>query len=69
MPFLFKEGLVFMPGDLALYKPDENEEGKPCTVNDLISGENNVLEVYKITLDQGDVLFCAIDELRLRPEK
>ena len=69
MPFLFREGLVFMPGDLALFKPDEQHEGEPCTVNELISGKDNVLQAYRITLDKGDVIFCALDEIRLRPEK
>lgn len=69
MPFLFREGLVFMPGDLALYKPDEQHKGEPCTVNNLISGKDDMLQAYQITLDKGDVITCALDELCLRPKK
>ena len=70
MPFLFREGLIFMPGDLALYKLDEQHEGEPVTVNKLISGKDNVLQAYQVTLDKdGRTMMCALDELRLHPEK
>ena len=64
MPFLFREGLVFIPGDLALYKPDEQHKGEPCTVTNLISGKNNELEGYQITLDKGDVIIAIFSYAR-----
>lgn len=70
MPFLFREGLIFMPGDLALYKPDEQHEGEPVTVTNLISDDNNVLTAYQVTLDKdGRIMMCGLDELRLRPKE
>jgi len=70
MPFVFREGLVFMPGDKALFKPDEEHEGEPCIVTGLISGEDNILSAYTITLlDSKKNLFCALEELNLLPKE
>ncbi len=64
MPLDFTEGRVFMPGERALYKPDEQHEGAPCTVKSMIAGADTVLKGYWITLDTGELVECALDELR-----
>jgi len=64
MPNIFGGELVFMPGERAIYKPDKQHDGEPCTVNDLIPGKNNVLEAYRITLDNGVEMYCALAELQ-----
>jgi len=64
MPLLFREGLVFMPGEEALFEPDKEHKGKPCVVNDLVPDENNVLSAYMITLlDSKENIECALDQL------
>ena len=69
MPFLFREGLVFMPGDKALFKPDEEHEGEPCIVTGFVSGEDNTLTGYTIVLlNSKKNLSCAIEELKLPPK-
>jgi len=63
MPLLFREGLVFMPGEGALFKPDKEHKGKPCVVKDLVPDENNVLSGYTITLlDSKENVWCALDQ-------
>ncbi len=64
MPLLFREGLVFMPGERALFKPDKEHEGEVCVVTGFVPDKNNVLSGYTITLlDSKKNVFCALEEL------
>ena len=71
MPVLFRDGgLFFMPGELAIFKPDEQHKGELCTVNNFIKDENNVLSAYQITLKKDGIsTTCAVDEIFPLPKK
>ncbi len=63
MPFLFREGLVFMPGESALFRSDKQSKPILCTVKGLVKDENTVLTGYRIISDEGKEIYCACEQL------
>ncbi len=65
MPLLFRQGgLVFMPGETALFKADDESQGEKCTVINFVP-DGGVLKGYIIELDNADKqhLICDISQL------
>ena len=69
MPNFNEYGLVFLPGDLALWKADEEHDGELCTVFKVIKDEDDVITAYEIIRDNNAVTVCTFEELHLPPKE
>jgi hypothetical protein len=70
MPMKFKEGLIFLPGEKAVYKPDDKAKWEECTVKRLVPNKNNVVSGYEIKLSGSkNTVFCDLTELAVKPGK
>ena len=52
-----------MPGERALFKPDEESKPIVCKVKDFLKGDNDELQGYRIIFDDGKQIMCSCEEL------
>jgi hypothetical protein len=70
MPMQFKEGLIFLPGEKAVYKPDDKAEWEECVVKRLVPNKDNVASGYEIKLSGSKkTVVCDLTKLAVTPSK